>query len=207
MFMRVRYFSALAALAVIGAGCGSSSSSSSPSSSATSATSASGSSGGAKPGAQPVTITTKPAKKLGTILAAGNKRLTVYAFAADTGASSTCNAACAGVWPPVTGKAQASGAAVAASLGTITRSDGTKQVTYKGHPLYFYAKDKDNGDAYGQAIKSFGAKWYVLTPTGTQVGATLSGTSPAGKSSSGKPPASTNSAPASQGSNYPTGGY
>jgi predicted lipoprotein with Yx(FWY)xxD motif len=206
MLMRVRYFSALAALAVIGAGCASSSSSSSQPSSRSAATAAASSSS-AKPGAQPVTITTKQAKKLGTILAAGNKRLTVYLFAADTGASSTCSAACAGVWPPVTGKPQATGAAVAGSLGTITRSDGTTQVTYKGHPLYFYDKDKDSGDAYGQAIKSYGANWYVLTPTGTQVGASTSSASTAGKSSPSTTPASTHSAPASQSSNYQTGGY
>jgi predicted lipoprotein with Yx(FWY)xxD motif len=204
MFMRVRYFSTLAALALIGAGCGSSSSSSSSSS----ASSAAASSSGAKPGAQPVTLTTKHAKKLGTILAGGNKRLTVYVFAADKGAVSTCSAACAGVWPPVTGKPQASGAVVAASLGTITRSDGTTQVTYKGHPLYYYVKDKDDGDAYGKAIKSFGAKWYVLTPTGTQVGSGSSSASTAKKSSSSTPPASTNGAPASQSSSYSqTGGY
>ena len=60
-------------------------------------------------------------------------------------------------------------AAVAADLGTITRADGTKQVTYKGHPLYFFAKDKDAGDAYGQGVKSFGADWYVLKPSGDKV--------------------------------------
>jgi predicted lipoprotein with Yx(FWY)xxD motif len=97
-------------------------------------------------------ITTKHGK-LGTILAMGSKRLTV----------------CASVWPPVTGTPHAAGAAVAADLGTITRSDGTTQVTYKGHPLYTYAKDGDGGDAYGQGLKSFGASWYVLKPTGSKV--------------------------------------
>jgi predicted lipoprotein with Yx(FWY)xxD motif len=58
---------------------------------------------------------------------------------------------------------------MAADLGTTTRSDGTTQVTYKGHPLYFYSKDGDAGDAYGQGLKSFGAGWYVLKPSGVKV--------------------------------------
>jgi predicted lipoprotein with Yx(FWY)xxD motif len=107
----------------------------------------------------------------GTILAAGQKRLTVYMFEGDHGSTSSCSGACAQVWPPVTTAAAAttSGAAVASDLGTITRSDGTKQVTYKGHPLYFYVKDKDDGDAYGQNVNGFGADWYVLKPSGVKV--------------------------------------
>lgn len=107
----------------------------------------------------------------GTILAAGPKRLTVYMFEGDKGATSSCSGACAQVWPPVTttGAATAAGAAITADLGTITRSDGTTQVTYKGHPLYFYVKDKDDGDAYGQGVHGFGADWYVLKPSGAKV--------------------------------------
>jgi predicted lipoprotein with Yx(FWY)xxD motif len=109
----------------------------------------------------------------GTILAAGPKRLTVYLFEGDHGSTSACSGTCARVWPPVrtSAAATASGAAVTGDLGTITRSDGTKQVTYKGHPLYFYAKDKDNGDAYGQGVHGFGADWYVLKPNGEKVDA------------------------------------
>jgi predicted lipoprotein with Yx(FWY)xxD motif len=107
----------------------------------------------------------------GTILAAGPKRLTVYLFEGDHGTVSSCTGTCAQVWPPVTTASvpTASGAAVTADLGTTTRSDGTKQVTYKGHPLYFYVKDKDNGDAYGQGVHGFGADWYVLKPSGVKV--------------------------------------
>ena len=109
--------------------------------------------------------------KLGTILAAGPKKLTVYLFEADHGGSSACSGTCARFWPPVTtgGEPQTSGSAVSADLGTIMRSDGTKQVTYKGHPLYFFAKDKDDGDAYGQGSKAFGAEWYVLSAKGSKV--------------------------------------
>jgi predicted lipoprotein with Yx(FWY)xxD motif len=73
------------------------------------------------------------------------------------------------VWQPVTGGPSAHGAAVSADLGTITRPDGTKQVTYKGHPLYLYVKDKDDGDTYGEGNKSFGAEWYALAPSGSKV--------------------------------------
>jgi predicted lipoprotein with Yx(FWY)xxD motif len=72
----------------------------------------------------------------------------------------------------VTGKPTAAGAAIAADLGTITRPDGNTQVTYKGHPLYFFVKDVkdgDPGDTYGEAIKSFGAEWYVLAPSGDKI--------------------------------------
>lgn len=113
-------------------------------------------------------IATKHAK-LGTILATGSKKLTVYLFESDKGSTSSCSGPCATVWPPVTGKPQASGGAVAADLGTITRSDGATQVTYKGHPLYLYAKDKDSGDAYGQGLQQFGAAWYVLKPSGSKL--------------------------------------
>ena len=61
------------------------------------------------------------------------------------------------------------GSAKAADLGTITRPDGTKQVTYNGHPLYYFARDGDRSDAYGQGVKQFGASWYVLAPSGKKV--------------------------------------
>ena len=117
-----------------------------------------------------VTVVSKHGKP-GVILAAGPKKLTVYLFEGDKASSSSCTGECASVWPPVTsaGAPVAGAGVVAADLGTITRSDGTKQVTYKGHPLYFYAKDGDSGDAYGQGIKGFGASWYVIAPSGNKV--------------------------------------
>jgi predicted lipoprotein with Yx(FWY)xxD motif len=107
----------------------------------------------------------------GTILAAGPKRLTVYLFEADHGSASACAGACAQAWPPVTtsGAPTTGAGAVSADLGTIKRADGTTQVTYKGHPLYFFVRDKDNGDAYGQGVNAFGASWYVLKPSGVKV--------------------------------------
>jgi predicted lipoprotein with Yx(FWY)xxD motif len=178
------------ALAAIIAGCGSSSSSSSaggsgaaastPASPASSSGGAYGSAGGANgaaasstssapaPKAAAVTLGTKHLK-VGTILAAGPRDMTVYLFEADRAGVSNCGRACATVWPPVTGSASVTGAAISADVGTIKRSDGSSQVTYKGHPLYYFARDGDHGDAYGQGIKSFGAGWYVLAPTGSKI--------------------------------------
>ena len=114
-------------------------------------------------------ITTKHSSKLGTILAFGPKHLTVYLFEGDKAGVSNCTGACPSVWPPVVGTPQAQGAAMSADLGTITRSDGRKQVTYKGHPLYLFTKDGDSGDAYGEGAKAFGADWYTLAPSGNKV--------------------------------------
>jgi predicted lipoprotein with Yx(FWY)xxD motif len=170
--------SPLVVAAVAAAGCGSSSSSSTSSAaSAPSSTSSSAaasnrygaaSTTGAATTARAVVVTTKH-DKLGTLLAAGPKKLTVYLFEADKGPHSSCTGACAAAWPPVVGKATVAGTAKAADLGTITRPDGTTQVTYKGHPLYFFVKDKDDGDAYGQGVKAFGAEWYVMSPSGSKI--------------------------------------
>jgi predicted lipoprotein with Yx(FWY)xxD motif len=182
--MKTRMTGLIAVLGVsvlLAAGCGSSSKSSNSTSAASaypatnqqSSTAASTTTASTTPPASgtAVAVTAKHASKLGTILAAGSKKLTVYMFEGDKGASSSCSGACASVWPPVTtsGNPTASGAASSAGLGTITRSDGTTQVTYKGHPLYFFARDKDSGDAYGQGVKGFGSDWYVLSPSGSKV--------------------------------------
>jgi predicted lipoprotein with Yx(FWY)xxD motif len=163
-------------VAALVAGCGSSSSSSSSSSTAAAASptttqsaSSSSAASASASGGTTVLVGTKPAKKLGKILDAGPKHKTVYLFEADKGGKSACSGACAGAWPPVTGSAKAVAGAEASHLGTITRSDGTKQVTYGGHPLYYFIKDKDAGDAYGAGSKAFGAKWYALKPNGSKL--------------------------------------
>lgn len=172
------------ALALLIAGCGSStkSNSSAPSPAAgtpppSAATSSSATGGAYAPPTSsshsgPVRaalITTKRDKKLGTILAVGPKHLTAYLFEADHHGSSNCAGGCTALWPPVTGRPEAQGAAMRADLGTITRPDGRTQITYQGHPLYLYARDQDDGDAYGEGVKSFGAEWYVLSPAGNKI--------------------------------------
>jgi predicted lipoprotein with Yx(FWY)xxD motif len=179
--MGVALLAPLAAAVVI-AGCGSSKSSSSaasqpassPSTSASTSSSPAGGGYGQSTSTSASTtaaalITTKHNPKLGTILAYGAKRLTVYLFEADKPGSSSCSGACASAWPPVTGAPQAGAGAMSAELGTITRADGSKQVTYKGHPLYLFVKDKDDGDVYGEGVKAFGAEWYALAPSGNKV--------------------------------------
>ena len=168
-------FAAASTLAALLAGCGSSSSSSSSSSAAattpatTQSTAASTSTTAAASGPG-VTVDAKHAK-LGTILAAGPKKLTVYMFEKDKGTTSACEGACASAWPPVTteGKPVAVAGASAADLGTTKRADGSEQVTYKGLPLYFFSEDKDSGDSYGQGSTAFGAGWYVLKPSGEKI--------------------------------------
>ncbi len=170
----------VAALAAL-AGCGSSKSTTT-STTAASATGTSSSSAAKSPysggtggssaaGASSAALVSTKHGSAGTVLAVGPKKLTVYLFEGDKGPSSACSGACASVWPPVTttGATQAGGGAIASDLGTVTRADGSKQVTYKGHPLYFFAKDKDQGDSYGQGITSFGSAWYVLAPSGNKI--------------------------------------
>lgn len=73
-----------------------------------------------------------------------------------------------------TSTASASGSAKASDLGTITRSDGTKQVTYNGHPLYYFVGDSGPGTASGQGSDNFGAKWWLVAPTGSDVNGSVS---------------------------------
>jgi predicted lipoprotein with Yx(FWY)xxD motif len=120
----------------------------------------------------------------------------VYLWVKDTGGTSACSGACAGAWPPVTttGSATASGSAKASGLGTITRSDGTKQVTYDGHPLYFFSGDSGPGTATGQGSDGFGAKWWLVSPTGSDVTAAVSSFTVGGSAPAATPAASSKSA-------------
>jgi predicted lipoprotein with Yx(FWY)xxD motif len=121
----------------------------------------------ASPAATTATIAVATDAKLGQILVDG-KGITVYLFVADAGTSSTCYTSCAALWPPVltTGAPQAGAGATASLLGTTTRTDGKIEVTYAGHPLYYFVQDKAAGDTTGQGVNSFGALWWVLTPSG-----------------------------------------
>ncbi|HEY3185884.1 MAG TPA: hypothetical protein VGJ70_00325 [Solirubrobacteraceae bacterium] len=104
---------------------------------------------------------------LGNVLADGNGR-TLYLFEADKANMSNCAGACLSLWPPFTSRAkpQAKGGALAAKVAAIP---GTRQVTYNGHPLYYYVADRKPGDTAGQGLNQFGAKWYAVTSTGEKV--------------------------------------
>ena len=108
--------------------------------------------------------------KLGTFLVDGKGR-TLYLFEKDRTKKSTCTDACANGGPPLTtmGRPMGAGAAKSSLLGTSKRADGTTQVTYKGHPLYFFVQDKKAGDTKGQNVDGFGAEWYVLSPAGKKI--------------------------------------
>jgi predicted lipoprotein with Yx(FWY)xxD motif len=95
----------------------------------------------------------------------------LYLWEADTNGMSTCTGACAAAWPPVTvsGTAQAGSDVTQSLLGTVKRADGTEQVTYNHHPLYYFAGDTGPGMAKGQASKDFGADWYVLNAKGSKI--------------------------------------
>ena len=108
---------------------------------------------------------------LGQVLVDSNGQ-TVYLFLADKGTASTCNSAsCVQYWPPVltTGAPQAGSGLSASLLGTTNRQDGTTEVTYAGHPLYYFISDKKAGDVGGQAVNGFGGPWYVVSPSGMQI--------------------------------------
>jgi predicted lipoprotein with Yx(FWY)xxD motif len=106
----------------------------------------------------------------GTFLVDAKGR-TLYLWAADKGSASTCSGACAQAWPPLTttGKPEAGSGAMAALLGTTKRSDGALEVTYAGHPLYYFSGDAKPGQANGQGSEAFGAYWWVVTPDGKAI--------------------------------------
>jgi predicted lipoprotein with Yx(FWY)xxD motif len=106
---------------------------------------------------------------LGSILVDGRGR-SLYLFEKDKGTASSCSGSCAAVWPPLTtaGKGVALGLPTG-RVGAIKRADGTKQVTYAGHPLYTYAGDGKAGDVKGQGLDQFGAEWYVLARNGGKI--------------------------------------
>jgi predicted lipoprotein with Yx(FWY)xxD motif len=108
---------------------------------------------------------------LGRILV-DSKGRTVYLFVADKGKASVCYGQCAVYWPPVlTRDSPQAGPGVAANLlGTTRRTDGTIEVTYGGHPLYYFVADKKVGDTLGQGVDGFGGPWYVVGPSGQRIG-------------------------------------
>ena len=154
---------ATAAIALLGVGCGSTS----PSAAVASPSPSAAASPSPLPPTTAATIKVATDANLGKILVDGNG-LTVYLFVADTGTASTCYTSCATIWPPVltAGAPKAGAGAQGSLLGTTARTDGTTEVTYAGHPLYYFIKDKKPGDTTGQGVNGFGALWWVLTPSG-----------------------------------------
>ena len=123
-----------------------------------------GSDGGTPPPSSDTPTIEVSSTTLGKVLTDGSGR-TLYLFTHDSG-SSACEGGCLSVWPPLTGTPKAGSGADGSLLGTITRSDGSTQVTYAGHPLYYYSGDQGAGDVNGQEIQD---SWYVVNPSGEEV--------------------------------------
>jgi predicted lipoprotein with Yx(FWY)xxD motif len=94
----------------------------------------------------------------------------IYYFDKESGSKSECYGACAEAWPPVLteGDPQAGGGAQAGLLGTTQRDDGTTQVTYDGHPLYYYVNDA-KGEVDCHNVNEFGGLWLAVQPNGEAV--------------------------------------
>jgi predicted lipoprotein with Yx(FWY)xxD motif len=98
---------------------------------------------------------------------------TLYGFSDDSAKAATCAGACAKAWPPLLvehGEPHPSNGATASRLGTVTRADGSRQVTYAGHPLYRFSGDKNPGEAGGQGASGFGGTWTALKGSGAPAG-------------------------------------
>lgn len=120
------------------------------------------------------TVNVSESTDFGPILVDGTG-MSLYVFLADTqnGGTSACGTddGCTAGWPPLMSEsAPAAGEGVDATLlGTITRDDGSMQVTYNGWPLYHFAGDAAPGDANGQGLDEFGGIWCLVSPAGEAV--------------------------------------
>jgi predicted lipoprotein with Yx(FWY)xxD motif len=127
---------------------------------------------GNSPQTQPTTASSASPSDGGATLSVGSgsflvdaKGMTLYLYTRDSAGTSVCSGGCANNWPPLTVTGQPSaGAGINASLlGTTTRADGSTQVTYNGHPLYYYKSDTSAGDENGQGV---GGAWYIVSANG-----------------------------------------
>jgi predicted lipoprotein with Yx(FWY)xxD motif len=106
----------------------------------------------------------------GTILTDGGG-FTLYLFDKEEGERSECYGACAEAWPPFTTKGDpVAGQGVDSKLlGTTERDDGSAQVTYRGHPLYYYVDEDEPGEVLCQGVAEFGGLWLVVDPEGNAI--------------------------------------
>ena len=95
----------------------------------------------------------------------------LYLFEKDKRGASACSGVCLAYWPPLltSGKPTAIRGAKPSLLGSIRRADGSRQVTYAGHPLYFFSGDTKRGQTNGEGLTDFGAAWYALMPSGKKI--------------------------------------
>jgi predicted lipoprotein with Yx(FWY)xxD motif len=130
------------------------------------------------------TVTVSTVGAFGSVVT-GIRGLSLYLFTNDHDGTSACSGACVGTWPPLTvasASALAAGSGVTGTLGTITRADGSLQVTLGGAPLYYYSGDSAAGATNGQGLFD---KWYLVAPSGSPVTGATGGASPAASKCSG----------------------
>jgi predicted lipoprotein with Yx(FWY)xxD motif len=148
--------------------------------------------GGAIPGSNGGPATLKLARSSAGTFLVDAQGHSLYLFEDDEHGESYCNGACAAVWPPLETHSRpvASSGVDGSALDTIRRDDGDMQVTYHGHPLYYYAADASTpGRTKGEDIDQFGAGWYLVDAAGKPIepesGSTSSSSSSPGGASSG----------------------
>jgi predicted lipoprotein with Yx(FWY)xxD motif len=199
--IRTKTGATLAAIGVAAlvAACGSSHSSN-PGSASSGSSGSTGSAVSATPAADHTLQISIASGKDGRYLAGAGGRA-IYLWVADGHNQSHCTSGgCAKFWPAVLTKSKPSaGSGVKASgLGTISHSGGERQVTDNGHPLYYFAEDKSRGMTKGQGSNGFGAKWWLVSPSGTAI--THSGSSSgSGSGSSGTSATTTSSSSSASG--------
>jgi predicted lipoprotein with Yx(FWY)xxD motif len=94
---------------------------------------------------------------------------TLYLFTKERTRRSQCYGACARAWPPYLahGRLRAIDGLRRSRLGTIRRRDGSRQVTYAGHPLYYYVAEHKAGEVLCQNVTEFGGDWLIVNPDGS----------------------------------------
>lgn len=148
----------IAGIAVLAAACGS----------AASSTTTQARSPGSGVSAKSVGLASAVLPRIGPVLTAPDGR-TLYYFTSDSPGSSACTGQCAVVWPPLVvpaGSKPVLSSGIAGAVATLVRPDGTTQVTYDGHPLYYYQGDTAPGQDKGQGV---GGTWFVLSTPGTSL--------------------------------------
>ena len=158
--MRNRWWAgpSIAAAVVVLAACGSST-----------ASNGGGTSGGGSAASSSSGGTTATSQSKVVTDAAG---FTVYWFAIDTPKKSNCNGTCASFWPPLRASAKLTNmSSLPGTIGKITRADGSKQLTYMGHPLYTFKQDTAPGQDNGNGKNLSGGVWWAMTSSGAKLAA------------------------------------
>lgn len=122
-----------------------------------------------------VTVSIAKTSKGNTLVGPNGRSL--YTYAPDTATASNCSGGCASTWPPLVGTAQPGAGLEASEFGTVTRSDGSTQITYDKHPLYYYSQDSAAGDINGDGIEGV---WHLATTDSAEGGASSSSSTSGG---------------------------